>query len=379
MNIGFYAPLKSPDSAIPSGDREMAKLLFSSLQSQGHEVKLVSRFKSREPEGLVERQKQLQLQGEQVSNELIQEFSTIGNWRPDLWFTYHMFYKAPDLIGPKISAALKIPYVVAEASHSPKRARGRWNLFHQEVEKTIAHADLIIGMNTNDHAAIKQIINDNTRYEELRPFLKINKNRCRNKITERRYLEKKHKLPLDSIWLLAVGMMRDGDKFASYKVLSEALTKINTNKNWELIIIGDGPLRTEVEKLFSKKIIFTGKLTSNQLQKYYSSADIFLWPAINEAYGMALLEAQSSGMPAVAGDSGGVGDILRDNETGFLSKQGDAADFADKTSTLINNLELRGNMSRHALMITNRDHSFDLNSNKLGAWVSETCSQFGGL
>ena len=281
MNIGFYAPLKSPDSAIPSGDREMAKLLFSSLQSQGHEVKLVSRFKSREPEGLIERQKQLQLQGEQVSNELIEEFSTIGNWRPDLWFTYHMFYKAPDLIGPKISAALKIPYVVAEASHSPKRARGRWNLFHQEVEKTIAHADLIIGMNTNDHAAIKQIINDNTRYEELRPFLKINKNRCRNKITERRYLEKKHKLPLDSIWLLAVGMMRDGDKFASYKVLSEALTKINTNKNWELIIIGDGPLRTEVEKLFSKKIIFTGKLTSNQLQKYYSSADIFLWPAIN--------------------------------------------------------------------------------------------------
>jgi len=174
-------------------------------------------------------------------------------------------------------------------------------------------------------------------------------------------------------------MMREGDKFASYKILSEALTKINTKKNWNLIIIGDGPLRTEVEQLFSKKIIFTGQLTSNQLQKYYSSADIFLWPAINEAYGMALLEAQSSGMPAVAGDSGGVGDILRDNETGFLSKQGDAADFADKASTLIDNWELRRNMSRHALMITNRDHSFDLNSSKLGTWVSEIFSKFGGL
>jgi len=357
----------------------MAKLLFSSLQSQGHEVKLVSRFKSREPEGIEERQKQLQLQGEQVCKKLIREFSTIGNWRPDLWFTYHMFYKAPDLIGPKVSAALKIPYVVAEASHSPKRARGRWSLFHDEVEKTISHADLIIGMNSNDHAAIKQIINHDTRYEELRPFLKINKNCKKNKITDRRYLEKKHKLPLDSIWLLTVGMMRDGDKFASYKVLSEALTKINTNKNWDLIIIGDGPLRTEVEKLFSKKIVFTGQLTSNQLQKYYSSADIFLWPAINEAYGMALLEAQSSGMPAVAGDSGGVGDILRDNETGFLSRQGDADNFADKTSTLIDNLELRRNMSRHALMITNRDHNFDLNSKQLGNWISETRSQFGGL
>ena len=379
MNIGFYAPLKSPDSAIPSGDREVAKLLFSSLESQGHQVKLVSRFKSREPEGLEEKQKQLKLRGEQISKELIKKFSTKGNWRPDLWFTYHAFYKAPDLIGPNVSTALKIPYIVAEASHAPKRALGRWSLFHGEVEKTIAHADLIIGMNTNDRGGIKQILKNDTRYEELRPFLKIDKNHSENKIIGRQYLEKRHKLTLDSICLLTVGMMRDGDKFASYKILSEALAKINTNRHWNLIIIGDGPLRTEVENLFSKKVIFTGQLTSHQLQKYYSSADIFLWPAINEAYGMALLEAQSSGMPAVAGNSGGVGDILRDNETGFLSKQGDATDFADKTSTLINNSQLRRNMSRNALIVADRDHSFDSNSNKLGIWVSEVCNQFGGL
>ena len=150
MNIGFYAPLKSPDSAIPSGDREMAKLLFNSLQNQGHEVKLVSKFKSREAKGLEERQKQLKLLGEQISKKLIQKFSTIGNWRPDLWFTYHMFYKAPDLIGPKVSAALKIPYVIAEASHAPKRARGRWSLFHGEVEKTIAHCLLYTSPSPRD-------------------------------------------------------------------------------------------------------------------------------------------------------------------------------------------------------------------------------------
>jgi glycosyltransferase involved in cell wall biosynthesis len=221
-------------------------------------------------------------------------------------------------------------------------------------------------------------LQEDTCYEELRPFLKLNKNYSENKIISRQYLEKRHKLTLDSIWLLTVGMMRDGDKFASYKVLSEALAKINTNKDLNLIIIGDGPLRTEVENLFSKKVIFTGQLTADQLGKYYAGADIFLWPAINEAYGMALLEAQSLGMPAVAGDWGGVGDILRDNETGFLSKRGDATDFAYKASTLINNSDLRRNMSRNALMITYRDHSFDSNSNKLGIWVSETCNQFRG-
>ena len=124
MNIGFYAPLKSPDSEIPSGDRKMAKLLLKCLQCQGHNIRVMSHFKSREPQGITEIQKDLKIQGEQISGKLIEDFSNIKNWQPDLWFTYHMFYKAPDLIGPKVSSTLKIPYVLAEASHAPKRADG---------------------------------------------------------------------------------------------------------------------------------------------------------------------------------------------------------------------------------------------------------------
>ena len=77
--------------------------------------------------------------------------------------------------------------VVAEASHAPKRALGRWSLFHGEVEKTIAHADLIIGMNTNDRGGIKQILQEDTRYEELRPFLKIDKNNIRESLSNFRF------------------------------------------------------------------------------------------------------------------------------------------------------------------------------------------------
>ena len=42
--------------------------------------------------------------------------------RPDLWFTYHLYYKAPDLVGPLVAGALGIPYAVAEASVAHKRA-----------------------------------------------------------------------------------------------------------------------------------------------------------------------------------------------------------------------------------------------------------------
>ena len=70
MNIGFYAPLKSPDSKIPSGDREMAKLLLKSLQSEGHNIKLMSHFKSRESLGLRKKQEDLKTQAEKISRDL---------------------------------------------------------------------------------------------------------------------------------------------------------------------------------------------------------------------------------------------------------------------------------------------------------------------
>jgi glycosyltransferase involved in cell wall biosynthesis len=174
-------------------------------------------------------------------------------------------------------------------------------------------------------------------------------------------------------------MMREGAKFESYKILANALARMDTKKEWNLVIIGDGPLRSKVESLFNKKIIFAGQLTSTQLQKYYSSADIFLWPAVNEAYGMALLEAQSAGVPAVAGDSGGVKDILRDKKTGLLSIEGDADDFANKTCKLINNTNFRKKLSYNALRITSRDHSFESNSKKIGTWVLETREYFKRL
>ena len=55
----------------------------------------------------------------------------LADWRadpelplPELWLTYHLYYKAPDWLGPAVRAALGIPYVVAEASVAPKRAGG---------------------------------------------------------------------------------------------------------------------------------------------------------------------------------------------------------------------------------------------------------------
>src|SRR5262249_36238402 len=64
-----------------------------------------------------------------------------------------------------------------------------------------------------------------------------------------------------------------------------------------------------------------------------------VWPAINEAYGMTLLEAQAAGLAVVAGRTGGVPAIVRDGTSGVLVPIGDVQAFADALSGLLTSSE----------------------------------------
>src|SRR5687768_3144088 len=110
MRIAFYAPLKSPDHPVPSGDRRVARLLVQALEQAGHEVTLASTLRTYEPEGNPARQLQLRDAGLAEADALIEAWGGKGA-PPDLWFTYHVYYKAPDWLGPGVCSSLGIPYV----------------------------------------------------------------------------------------------------------------------------------------------------------------------------------------------------------------------------------------------------------------------------
>jgi hypothetical protein len=80
----------------------------------------------------------------------------------------------------------------------------------------------------------------------------------------------------------------------------------------------------------------------------YASADLYLWPAINEAYGMAFLEAQAAGLPVVAGRTGGVPAVVADGVTGVLTPIGDAAAFAAATARLLDDPKARAQLGKAA-------------------------------
>ena len=132
MRIAFYAPLKPPTHVTPSGDRRVAGLLMDALERVADHVELVSTFRSFDADGDAARQEALRAQGQALAERLVAQWRAgPAALRPDLWFTYHVYYKAPDWLGPAVSAALGIPYVIAEASYAQKRASGPWAIGHE--------------------------------------------------------------------------------------------------------------------------------------------------------------------------------------------------------------------------------------------------------
>ncbi len=362
MRVAFYAPLKPPSHPVPSGDRRMARLLMAALDRAGHDVELASRLRSFDPVGDPKRQLEIaEICRSQVPRILRRFRNRPDKDRPAAWITYHLYYKAPDWLGPRIADALSIPYVVIEASHAGKRAGGAWSLGHDAAAAAIKRADAVLLPNPEDAECIRPLMEDPSRAIAMPPFLDLEpyQNAAIDRIEHRRALARAHGLDPYRIWLLAVAMMRPGDKLESYRTLDRALRRIS-HLPWHLVVVGDGPERETVETMLGgigpHRATFAGALSEQRLAGYYAACDLFVWPAIGEAYGMALLEAQASGLPAVAGSSAGVAGIVDAGTTGLLTPPGDDEAFARALGGLMAHAERRDAMRRAALDKTGEKH-----------------------
>lgn len=334
MRIAFYAPLKAPNHPTPSGDRRVARLLMDALRLAGHTVDLVSEFRSFDRDGDPQHQLALADQGRSIAQALVGQWQgATAPGRPDLWFTYHLYYKAPDWLGPAVCRALDIAYVVAEASHAGKRAIGPWASGHAAVEHAMRSADLLLCPTAFDVAGLQQLVTEPERIRRLPPFVDPMpyQRAARKRELWRLRLGKRHALPSAEPWLVVAAMMRHGDKLASYRVLADTL-RLLPDLRWQLLVCGDGEARGEVEALLGPaaagRVHFLGACDPRTMAAVYAAGDICLWPAVNEAYGMAMLEAQAAGLPVVSCATRGVPDVVQQGQTGLLASQIDARELA---------------------------------------------------
>ena len=152
MNICFYAPFKPLGHPNPSGDLIIATGLFEYFKKRGHSIWPASTLRSRwiywKPWRWVK-----------FLKEFRQAQRRIGWRRPDLWFTYHTYYKAPDLIGPYAARSRMIPYVIFQGIYSTKRKRD-WRTWPGYIlnKGTLSAAQHVFTNRREDFVNLKRII-----------------------------------------------------------------------------------------------------------------------------------------------------------------------------------------------------------------------------
>lgn len=352
MRIGFYAPLKPPDHPVPSGDRRVARLLLRALAAAGHQVELTSALRTYcpAPDALPA----ARAAAEAAAGRLVRMLPVRPRAQAiDAWLTYHLYYKAPDWIGPTVADALAVPYLVAEASSAAKRLAGPWAAGEQAVAAALARASAVLSLNPADDAGVLTHLDRPDRLFRLLPFLDLDAESA--PAMDRAALAGRFAIPPAAPWLLAVAMMRDGDKLASYRLLGQALALLD-DLPWRLVVAGDGPARDAVAAALGPRAHLLGACPPELLRAFYTAADLMVWPAVNEAFGMALLEARAAGLPVVAGDQGGVATIVDDGRSGLLVAPLSAAGVAAAVRRLLTDPAMRSRMAGFARAHTAAKH-----------------------
>lgn len=339
MRLAFHAPFKPLGHPRPSGDLTIQTHLVEFLRGQGHALEIVSRFRSRwafwQP-----------WTWPRLYFERRQALAIARRFKPDMVLAYHVYWKAPDLIGPWLAGRLGVPYVIFQAAFSTKRRRSLASLPGYLLNRrglTAARAVFVNRLADRENL-IRLLPEDRVAYVPpgIHPDMFVRDAAARARLREQWGAG-------ETPVILSAAMFRDDVKTQGLAIVLRALASLG-GRDFRLVLAGDGVMRGRLEKLAGEllpgRVRFLGKVARERLYEVYSAADIFAFPGINESLGMVYLEAQSCGLPVVAFDNGGIPEVVDRDRTGLLTQLFDEAGFAAAVAGLLDDPARREAMGR---------------------------------
>src|SRR5215207_1918078 len=359
MKIAFYAPLKPPDHPVPSGDRQMARLLIAALESKGNIIIIPSHLRCYLRGSSLAEFNEARENSRDEFARITREWAASGGG--DLWLTYHPYYRAPDLLGPDVAKQFGIPYVTCEASYAAKRDNDGWKEQQAVVKSAVRQAALNLCFTNRDRQGLSAIVTSSS-LANVPPFIVVEPVSSGD-----------HRVASPPEHLIAVAMMRSGVKFDSFKFLAAALALL-PDVPWHLTIVGHGPLAEAVRELFrvfpEKRLSWIGEVAPEAVSDYLRQASIYVWPGCGEAYGLAYLEAQAAGLPVIAQAAAGVPEVVVHGQTGVLLPEGDIAGFASAIRRWINNPAERAVFGARARDFVQSERSLEKAAQRLHGLLS---------
>ncbi|GAA3222697.1 glycosyltransferase family 4 protein [Dactylosporangium siamense] len=151
-----------------------------------------------------------------------------------------------------------------------------------------------------------------------------------------------------------------------------------------LLMVSGGPYRPTLERLaresgVERHVVFTGAVSWAELPAHYAAGDVFAMPCRTrrrgldvEGLGIVYLEASATGLPVVAGDSGGAPDAVREGETGFVVPGRDVPAVADRITTLLLDRALAAKMGAAGRAWVESDWRWETQADRLRTLLTTT-------
>ena len=168
-------------------------------------------------------------------------------------------------------------------------------------------------------------------------------------------------------------------RLKKYKRPDHALHAFSLLKNQfpdaRMWIIGDGPMRRELEKIKVRDVTLYGYVKDELKYQLLSKAHVVLLPSVNEGWGLVVNEANSMGTPVVAYDVPGLRDSVRNGETGLLVKENSPECLARSVIFLLKNHDILSKLSINALAYS-RQFNWDNTGDRFDQIIKDTFSSF---
>jgi glycosyltransferase involved in cell wall biosynthesis len=353
-------PFKPMDHANPSGDLVTGTELHNYLAGRGHTITLASNLRCRwiyyRPLTLLRLAKE--------KNRILRKNREN---KPDLWLSYHSYYKAPDLLGSICSKQLGVPYVIFQGIYSTKRRKQLKTLPGFLLNrKVLRAADHVFTNKRRDLINLKRLLPENCLSyiaPGIQPRLFEFSDTYRKKFRQSWAIG-------DETVIMTAAMMRPGVKTDGVSTVIQSCSELaRRGLPLRLIVAGDGSCRQQLERqaaeLLPNRALFLGKIPRQELYQYYSAADIFAFPGIEESLGMVYLEAQSCKLPVVAYQDWGGQEAVVHGQTGLLSPASQPALFTKHIQQLIEETVKRRKLAETAGEHIRCNHDLDHNYHQL--------------
>ena len=180
-------------------------------------------------------------------------------------------------------------------------------------------------------------------------------------------LFKSNKKPGNSPFI--IGNIKTLDPIYGIDILIKAFKLVvesNPNRIIKLVIIGDGPYKTEYLKLvkdldLSSLVTFNGRINNDLLPSYYDSFSVAVFPSRSESFGVVAVEAMSCECPVIASDAEGYKEVVEDGVTGYIVERENVEMTASAIQRFIDNPQLRDRMGKEGRKRVLAHYSWDDN------------------